>query len=156
MGLDMYLHKNHYVGGWDHSNEDEKRKFNKIMSLFDEDVAPGSPHVDVNICVAYWRKANQIHNWFVQNIQFGEDNCQKSHVSREQLQALLDVCTKALKCKDNPETLDVLPPSEGFFFGTQEIDAWYWQDVEYTFDVLTKLLSKETNGYEEFIYQASW
>jgi hypothetical protein len=31
--------------------------------------------------LAYWRKANQIHNWFVKNVQNGQDNCMPYEVS---------------------------------------------------------------------------
>ena len=42
--------------------------------------------------VGYWRKANQIHNWFVNNVQGGEDDCGTYIVSKEQLEELLDIC----------------------------------------------------------------
>jgi hypothetical protein len=42
--------------------------------------------------VAYWRKANAIHKWFVANVQDGVDECQEAYVEREQLQELLEIC----------------------------------------------------------------
>lgn len=42
--------------------------------------------------VGYWRKANQIHNWFVENAQEGVDDCGYYPVSKETLQDLHDVC----------------------------------------------------------------
>jgi hypothetical protein len=47
--------------------------------------------------VAYWRKANHIHQWFVENVQGGEDNCQEYRVSREQLQTLLETVKTVLQ-----------------------------------------------------------
>lgn len=46
--------------------------------------------------VIYWRKSNQVHNWFVVNAQDGEDNCQPHSVSREQLEELRDLCRAVL------------------------------------------------------------
>lgn len=57
----------------------------------------GEKEVLVSIQVAYWRKANQIHNWFVQHCGGGEDNCQRIYVSREDLEELLKTCKKVLK-----------------------------------------------------------
>lgn len=47
--------------------------------------------------VAYWRKANAIHRWFVKNVQDGEDDCGKYHVTRKQLEELRDCCMKVIE-----------------------------------------------------------
>ena len=51
--------------------------------------------------VGYWRKANEIHNWFVENVQDGEDDCcYHREVTKQVLEKLLDVCNKVLaSCK---------------------------------------------------------
>lgn len=46
--------------------------------------------------VGYWRKANQIHNWFVQNVQGGEDDCGIYEVSQAKLIELRDTCQKVI------------------------------------------------------------
>ena len=47
--------------------------------------------------VGYWRKANQIHNWFVENVQDGVDDCDyHDEVTKETLEDLLDVCNRVL------------------------------------------------------------
>ena len=38
--------------------------------------------------VAYWRKANAIHGWFVDNIQDGVDDQNEYYVSKEKLEEL--------------------------------------------------------------------
>ena len=53
-------------------------EFYKYYSAFDE--------------VGYWRKANAIHRWFVDNVQNGEDDCGTYAVSKEQLEGLLGKC----------------------------------------------------------------
>lgn len=47
--------------------------------------------------VMYWRKANHIHGWFVENVQFGNDDCHPYYVSDEKLRELLDTCEKVIK-----------------------------------------------------------
>lgn len=47
--------------------------------------------------VGYWRKANEIHNWFVENVQDGiDDCCYHNEATKEVLEELLDVCNKVL------------------------------------------------------------
>lgn len=54
--------------------------------------------------VGYWRKANMIHKWFVDNVQGGVDECQVTQVSKEQLLSLIHLCEEVsalvvgLKC----------------------------------------------------------
>lgn len=58
--------------------------------------------------IGYWRKANQIHNWFVENIQNGEDDCDyHREVTEEDLKELLDVCNKVLaSCELVPSNIE--------------------------------------------------
>ena len=100
--------------------------------------------------VAYWRKANQIHNWFVENVQGGIDECHKSPVTRAQLKTLRRLCMEALDTK-NPK---LLAPKDGFFFGSTEIDDWYWNCIRNTIEQLDRALKMPANL--EFFYQSSW
>lgn len=108
------------------------------------------PAVDGEQEVAYWRKANQIHAWFVDNVQGGVDECEQFPVTRPQLETLRQLCMEALDTK-NPK---LLAPKEGFFFGSTEIDDWYWDDLRGTIDQLDKVLEMPANL--EFFYQSSW
>lgn len=42
--------------------------------------------------VAYWRKSNMIHKWFVENVQEGDDDCGYYEVSKEKLLELIHKC----------------------------------------------------------------
>jgi hypothetical protein len=44
--------------------------------------------------VGYWRKANAIHKWFVDNVQDGKDDCGTYPVEESKLKELLEVCKK--------------------------------------------------------------
>jgi len=103
--------------------------------------------------VAYWRKANQIHKWFVDHVQDGNDNCEEYRVTRDQLQLLLDNCKLVLINKEEAKTL--LPRQEGFFFGSYEYDEFYWYDIQDTIEQLEKILNEYPEEWD-FQYQSSW
>lgn len=101
MGLDMYLRAQKYVSGYRFQREQgdpEVNEFDRLVDLFGmgEFVTDDSPAAYVEFTIGYWRKANQIHSWFVEHVQGGVDECQEAHVSREQLSALREACLRVL------------------------------------------------------------
>ena len=154
MGLDMYLSKRTYVKRWDHQPPQSKHRVIVTRG--------GKPREDIDSYrisevveeVMYWRKANAIHSWFVQNVQDGVDDCKEYWVGEEKLQELIDLCSKVVETKDTT----LLPPQTGFFFGSQEADDWYFIDLADTVKNLTKELElyRNTKSSGEFYYQSSW
>jgi hypothetical protein len=58
---------------------------------------------------------------------------------------------------DTEDVLELLPPTQGFFFGSDTIDEWYKKDIEDTIKVLEDELSVPKNGYgTSYEYYASW
>lgn len=154
MGLDMYLYASKYTSPAEWRPEDERKKFNDLLKAIDGEkfVDTDLPSIVVDLKVGYWRKANQIHQWFVDNVQNGEDNCAEYYVDRAKLIELRDLCKLALKDKGKAEEL--LPTQSGFFFGSTEIDEWYFQDVNLTVEIINKCL--EMPDTWTFKYQSSW
>lgn len=152
MGLDMYLKRKHYVKNWDHTADEHRY----LITVTQGGVV--DPNIDpTKICevveeVGYWRKANAIHNWFVQNIQKGIDECQESYVEPNDLKELLQLCREIMD--HNELAPDMLPVTSGFFFGSTEYDEWYFQDIEDTIKILEEVLAME--GYGELYYRSSW
>ena len=150
MGLDMYLTAERYL--W----TAEKPISDQVANLLGLQLDGDRMRVQsVTAEAMYWRKANAIHNWFVENVQDGEDECRRHYVDRDQLIALRDLC-KTL-CKEKIEALaeESLPTTEGFFFGSTDYDEWYWNDIENTITGIDRAL--ETFGEEwSFYYQSSW
>ena len=155
MGLDMFLEKKTYVKNWDFQKPEEKHEINvKKGGEVVKNIDPTKIKY-ITEEVGYWRKANAIHAWFVKNVQGGKDECQKSYVSKKQLQELLDTVKRVLA---NPSLAnELLPPQSGFFFGSTELDEWYFQDLRDTQKILEDALSGG-DEYErgEFYYHASW
>lgn len=152
MGLDSYLWKKTAIDTW---NPDGLMKYDVSVTLKGKPVE----HVDPSkVCyvieeVGYWRKANHIHNWFVQNVQNGVDDCKSYYVEIKDLKELLDVCKQVVKYPNLGESL--LPCSRGFFFGSNEYDEEYIRQVKYTIEVLEEILKVENRGvYYE--YESSW
>ncbi len=165
MGLDMYLNARKHLAkvNWHtlqandeltyNSPEAVYPQFNDLMELTQlTDVATDMYGATVEVTCAYWRKANQIHAWFVKNVQGGEDNCGEYYVSHEKLKSLLDLVNKAL-AERNP---NLLPPQEGFFFGSTDIDEWYWKDLKNTKAKLDRVFSLPEMSKLSFYYTSSW
>ena len=147
MGLDMYLNAERYL--WSHEEGDKQISENigQLIGL------PTDGKVKtITVEAGYWRKSNQIHNWFVANVQEGKDECQDSYVSREQLKELREVCQKVL---DNNELAEqLLPTASGFFFGGTEYDQWYFNDIEETIKIIDNALLMPDQW--DFNYRSSW
>lgn len=153
MGLDMYLTADRYL--WDFGDSNDKDKIKVIGDMFPE-LSDDMRVKEVSVEIMYWRKANAIHKWFVDNVQDGVDECQKSYVSKEDLQNLLETCKVVLANPDKAETL--LPSQSGFFFGGTEYDEWYIKDLERTVEVLEKVVPRMETDFRGwmFYYQSSW
>jgi hypothetical protein len=160
MGLDMYLYKRTYVQNWEHNPPEQQHQIEvKKNGVVRNDIKPN------RICyiteqVAYWRKFNALHGWFVNECAGGLDECQNIYVEEDKLVELLETLKKV---SDNfTLAKELLPPVQGFFFGGDEIDEYYKEDVNSTIKIIEELLkeheqSKEYGLYSgDFEYRASW
>jgi hypothetical protein len=148
MGLDMYLTAERYLFAYGNDNDSELAQ--KIALLFPE--IGTLPFKTVTCEAMYWRKANAIHNWFVQNCQDGVDECQTTEVSRAQLEDLIALVKRVLA--DRTLAGELLPSRAGFFFGNTEYDEWYFKDLENTVAGLETALKLPSSW--TFSYRASW
>jgi len=161
VGLDMYLSARKYVGRNDYSDRQNVKvssDFNIMVDLAPEGLTKYSDFggISVSYPVGYWRKANAIHGWFVNELAGGVDECQDIYVPREKLVELRDLCKSAVS---QPAMAgEILPPVQGFFFGGYEIDEYYIQDLSDTVKMIDHILSivPEDNWEWEFVYRASW
>lgn len=74
-----------------------KEKIKPLQNIY-------SKHYTIFEQIADWSKANQIHAWFVNNIQNEIDDCSYYFVTKDNLLDLKEICEKVLKL--NPYTLD--------------------------------------------------
>ena len=194
MGLDMYLEKCKkvvypYINAdleklKESDKEDDKRLF-AFLKPYIREWGMYFRWDSISEEVAYWRKANQIHKWFVDNVQNGEDDCGEYVVSKEQLEELLSICEEVENkvvmqkgkivngqtFKDgewtniyedgykiiNPEICEeLLPTCSGFFFGGTGYDEYYMDDIKYTIEQLKKIIEETDWETETVYYTSSW
>lgn len=136
--------------------------------------------------VGYWRKANQIHNFFVKNVQDGVDDCDyHNECTREILEDLLRTCKIVLdSCattdgkihiedratdngrepiyRDGQVVIDssvaeeLLPHCRGFFFGGDGYDEYYVSDIVDTIKILEDVLATTDFETQMVFYVSSW
>lgn len=163
MGLDMYLHAKKHVEklDWKKLHADDSLEYKDVI-LPDYATVVKTAGLDtlandiysatVEVIALYWRKANQIHNWFVNNVQHGNDDCGNYYISHEKLNELLSACEEALAKKDP----SILAPVEGFFFGSTDIDEYYWNDVKHTINGVKRIQKHKEYDNLSFYYNSSW
>ena len=173
MGLDMYLYARKYVSKFDYTNfkREEgvmppvKEEWKTLATLSPKGLMDNSQDfggISISFPVGYWRKANAVHGWFVNQMANGVDECQEIPLDRGYLLVLRDSCKAVLESdKDDMEEVAAdhgLEPIEGFFFGGKDIDEWYIDSLKYTIEMIDNIFSIVPEGdYEwQFIYQASW
>lgn len=163
MGLDMFLNGEMYVSKIDSKKYRETKDENLSIDndyqivttllgldkFISKDLFAG---LTIGFPVAYWRKSNQIHIWFVNNVQDGVDNCQKHIVYRDKIEQLRDLCMEVLA--DNSKAQELLPTESGFFFGSTEYDEYYFGDLQQTVEMLNRALELPENY--DLYYQSSW
>ena len=148
MGLDMYLHARKYISNW----REEDKPIQAAIKAAVPDI--GDMNVRTVICeAAYWRKANHIHKWFVDNVQKGVDDCGSYYVDRADLELLRDTCKKVLANHD--QAVKLLPTRSGFFFGDTSYSEDYYEDVKYTAERIDQLLTEQYKDWD-FEYHSSW
>ena len=142
MGLDMYLNAKKYVGV-DNEVKVEglpEAAFMKLKWVTYEGM--------------YWRKANAIHAWFVENVQNGIDDCGEYFVDRDKLEGLMNECATVIADPSRAEEL--LPTQSGFFFGETAYGDWYMEGLKATYEGLKELLDQPMGGEWSFTYHSSW
>ena len=180
MGLDMYLSRKKYIGAnYEHRG---------VKGVVDITIGGKKMPIDFNKItyieedVAYWRKANQIHNYIVDNFADGIDDCRSVYLDLENLEELLNVCKKVRKSiefvdgkliqsytfnekgekvknyidgkvvKDTSVCEELLPTKEGCFFGNTEYNEWYVEQIDYTIKALKDIIKEEKEMNKDGIY----
>lgn len=166
MGLDMYLRSLPRIEGMDldqilsaqanlHKHEKENdemyQKIKMHIKHFEEfDMSWRSMFTDI----AYWRKANQIHDWFVETVQGGQDDMSHYELTRDQLLELHNKCLEVLARETPP--WDVLPTRPGPFFGNISYDHYYFHEIDRTKTLLENLLENFDFETNYILYHANW
>ena len=151
MGLDMYLFGNKNFSVFTRNSvKPPLEKTFEFTSLINNHGLENAPidydtpwsNYDIKFPIMYWRKSNQIHQWFVQNVQAGTDNCAEYSVGIDQLRLLSKTIEPALV--STAAASELLPTTEGIFFGSQEYDSYYFEDLKQTKEKIDSLIAYQT------------
>ena len=191
MGLDMYFKKGKRIPGKSIEEieaiedkiyfGDNKELLEEYKDYITEIKYGNSKFTDYVLLkeVGYLRKANAIHNWFVCNIQNGNDDCRTYEVNKKQLEKLKATCrivlnnlvlvkVKRINCYDFKKYKEVeiifdstvakklLPTKDGFFFGDVEYDRNYVEKLKEIVEQLEKILEDTDFDREYIVYTSSW
>jgi hypothetical protein len=182
MGLDMYLSKKTYVKQWEHNKPENQFEVTVKKGGKPYKGIQSNRISYVTESLMYWRKSNQIHGWFTSNTSEITPEV-LYRVTLDDLKNLLETCKqvvdiisksekKVIQVRSgwsggeetyaDVETYDceeqiqeLLPPTQGFFYGSYEIDEWYLDSVIETIEFLEKELPNCEED-DEFEYYASW
>lgn len=147
MGLDMFLTAKRYIYNF---GDDDKALRNALEDL----KVNGMPIKELSYEAGYWRKANQIHKWFVDNVQGGVDDCGEYLVYTRALERLLELVNEVLQDRDKAKEL--LPTTSGFFFGDISYDESYFDDLINTKAIIENVLSIVELRKYDIYYSSSW
>ena len=160
MGLDMYLYADKHVSRKDYSRKNgdydyaTNEAFQTIVSTLGAESLIDNEWsgMVVSLPIGYWRKANAIHNWIVKNCADGVDECQRIYISKDKAIELVGLCKQVIAM---PRLAgELLPPQSGFFFGSTDIDEYYFDDLKRTVQIFEKALSQP--DIDQVTYEASW
>ena len=177
MGLDMYIFKTN-----NHKNSIEKLLHDIDsavqadvqeticiggFNLWFREVGDEKNHVDMLDHVAYWRKANHIHEWFSRNVIGNRPNKTEKNagfITREKLLLLSKTCADVLKrCTtetgeiriDEPYCRKVFPPNTHITFGgSTEYDEYFIEELRTTLSKINALLLTTNFNQSVLLYFA--
>lgn len=136
MGLDMNLFGRKTVMDWS----------------VDRPMEDGFPVAARTLELGYWRKHPNLHGYIVDNFADGVDECQEIYLYEDDLEDIIQAVQD-----------DLLPYTEGFFFGVSPTkdQPEYNEQKQEDIAILKKALDwlRENSNNKEsrsVIYQASW
>ena len=168
MGLDMYFSRRTYVSSFKSTRDADGnwgvRDVNNMELKFDD---ADLSHINlqnvryIEELFGEFRKFNALHAYVVDNFGGGKDECQIIYLDIDnliQIHEMLSLVKESLSIGDKVIASQTLPPSEGFFFGSTEIDEWYEKDVNEAVEVFGKIIEEHSivGHNASYSYQASW
>ncbi|MFC3652832.1 hypothetical protein ACFONN_14840 [Dyella humi] len=149
MGLDMYLEARLYLPPYDEALASIRAAIGKAIGYVPPAEKPDNDSTllevtGVSVRVGYWRKFDPLHQWFVNNVQEGHDDCRPASVSSEVL----------TKLEEQLNQVDDNPQSAGKHFIIEDDSTLDEGDVHYTLKVLVHAKRLQERGWDIY-YRAS-
>lgn len=134
-----YNKQTDYYDKW---SEEEKAEHSRLYNAIPEKGNYGEE-------IGYFRKVNFLMEFFGY-----EGNCEDKEIFKSELEELQSRCDRVLASKDNELAASILPPQAGFFFGSTDIDEYYFDDVKEVKDWVDGVL--ETFEDDDVVIMWAW
>ncbi len=173
----MYLTKRTNIKNWSFTKDEDKTVITLNITERTKNIIPTRVSY-ITEDVGYWRKANHIHKWFVDNCADSVDDCNPVEVTASKLIELKELCERVVSesklvphinddgtvhetytvVEDQEHADSLLPTQAGFFFGGTEYDMHYIQDCLDTIQIINDCIDKENKSTYDvtYFYEASW
>lgn len=97
--------------------------------------------------IGYFRKVNFLVKFFEY-----ENDCEDKEITIDELTDLLERCEEVIKSHSKAKAEALLPTQSGFFFGSTEYNAYYFEDVKAVRDWCKGIIaSAEDHPTEDYI-----
>ena len=107
--------------------------------------------------IYYWRKCNQIHNWFIRNGNLDEDyNAGDPSLVIDKDLARKFIDELKIVIEDHSKAEELFPTASGFFWGNTAYDDWYFNDLKNTYTALIGEFVNTDWDNEHWEYNCWW
>lgn len=150
MGLDMYLEAKLHLPPYNTELAPVRHAIGQAIGY----VPPSSKPVDdptlleitgVTVRVGYWRKVDPLHQWFVDHVQEGHDDCRPAYVAPD---ILMELANRLDRVRHDPERAG----DDFLLDGDAAMDT---SEVDYTLQTLQHAQRLQERGWDIY-YRASW
>jgi len=150
MGLDMYLEAKLHLPPYDKKLDPVRQVIGQAIGYTPPAEKPGHDATlmevtGVTVRVGYWRKFDPLHQWFVNHVQEGHDDCRTAYVAPDILSTLEGQLDQV---SDDPE-------SAGEYFVSEDADPMSEGDLDTTLRIVAQARKLQERGWDIY-YRASW
>lgn len=150
MGLDMYLEAKLHLPPYSEELRPVRQAIGQAIGYTPPAEKPDNDATlmeitGVTVRVGYWRKFDPLHQWFVNNVQEGHDDCRPAYISPDVLAELEEQLDQV---GDDPESANEHFVSEG----DESMDEG---DIDYTLRIVLQAKKLQERGWDIY-YRASW
>lgn len=186
MGLDMYLYARKYESRMEgRNNEVETDNFypEELKKVGKDILKHNFMSKQTSYQIGYWRKFNALQGYFTKMVEHDNELLHGIYVNEDEIKELIKIMTKVKKalkeCPTKTITVcngwsygektyiditvydcelaeELLPPTAGFFYGSDYVDEYYVECLDYSLKIFRKALKLAQEHNYEIIYEASW
>lgn len=150
MGLDMFIQS--VPNEWEMPSIAEYASWS--MNLENEDEV---------IDEAYWRKFHALHDYFIKEIQEGDDDCLVYRLDYKTIHKLKIIIERILEDKELEESMgnnrgvaSKLLPEPSSIPKKLRYGQSYYESLNSSYSVVKNILEKMKEGKRDFYYRSSW